>query len=136
MDEASRALDVIDQQEVVREVGAFFSEQLARLVASGVTAEQVVLDPGIGFGKLVAHNLQLLGALVSFTKFARPLVIGVSRKSFLGKVVASEVSQRLPGSLACACLAVEAGVQIVRAHDVAETVQAVRVTEAIVKAKS
>ena len=122
--------------DVVREVGEFFSERLLRLAACGVAAEQVALDPGIGFGKSVAHNLQLLGALRGFTRFARPLVLGVSRKSFIGKVAPSEVSQRLPGSLACATLAVEAGVQIIRAHDVAETVQAVRVTEAIMKARS
>lgn len=122
--------------DVVREVGEFFAERLTRLTACGVAAEQVALDPGIGFGKSVAHNLQLLGAMESFTRFARPLVLGVSRKSFIGKIVAADVSQRLPGSLACASLAIEAGVQIIRAHDVAETVQAVRVTEAIVKAKS
>lgn len=122
--------------DVVREVGEFFSERLLRLAACGVTPEQVALDPGIGFGKSVAHNLQLLGALRGFTRFARPLVLGVSRKSFIGKVAPSEVSQRLPGSLACATLAVEAGVQIIRAHDVAESVQAARVTEAIVKARS
>ena len=121
--------------DVVREVGEFFAERLKRLAACGVTAERVALDPGIGFGKSVAHNLQLLGALGGFTRFARPLVLGVSRKSFLGKIVAADATQRLPGSLACASLAAEAGVQIIRAHDVPETVQAVRVTEAIVKAK-
>ena len=121
--------------DVVREVGEFFAERLARLAACGLTAEHVALDPGIGFGKSVAHNLQLLGAIGGFTRFARPLVLGVSRKSFIGKIVPTEVNQRLPGSLACATLAVEAGVQIIRAHDVVETVQAVRVTEAIVKAK-
>ena len=121
--------------DVVREVGEFFAERLTRLAACGVTTEQVALDPGIGFGKSVAHNLQLLGALRGFTRFARPLVLGVSRKSFIGKIVAADAAQRLPGSLACASLAVEAGVQIIRAHDVPETVQAVRVTEAIVKAK-
>jgi len=121
--------------DVVREVGEFFAERLAKLAACGVTAEHVALDPGIGFGKSVAHNLQLLGAMRGFTRFARPVVLGVSRKSFIGKIVPAEVTQRLPGSLACATLAVKAGVQIIRAHDVAETVQAVRVTEAIVKAE-
>lgn len=121
--------------DVVREVGEFFAARLDRLAACGVGAEQVALDPGIGFGKSVAHNLQLLAAMRGFTRFARPLVLGVSRKSFIGKIVPAEVTQRLPGSLACATLAVEAGVQIIRAHDVAETVQAVRVTEAILKAE-
>jgi len=121
--------------DVVREVGEFFEERLARLASCGVTAEHVALDPGIGFGKTVAHNLQLLGAIGGFTRYLRPLVLGVSRKSFIGKIVGADVTQRLPGSLACATMAVAAGVQIIRAHDVAETVQAVRVTEAIVKAK-
>ena len=122
-------------EDVVREVGEFFAGRLTRLAAAGVTAEHVALDPGIGFGKSVAHNLRLLGALRAFTRFARPLVLGVSRKSFIGQIAPADVTQRLPGSLACATLAVEAGVQIIRAHDVAETVQAVRVTEAILKAK-
>ena len=122
--------------DVVREVGEFFGERLSRLIACGVPADQIAFDPGIGFGKSVAHNLQLLGAMRSFTRFARPLVLGASRKSFIGKIVQAEAAQRLAGSLACACLAVEAGVQIIRAHDVAETVQAVRVTEAVVKAKN
>jgi dihydropteroate synthase len=96
-----------------------------------VSAEQVILDPGIGFGKTAEHNLQLLGAARSFARFRRPLLVGVSRKSFIGKVVGAEAAGRLPGALACACLAVAGGVQIIRAHDVAETVQAVRMTEAI-----
>jgi dihydropteroate synthase len=117
--------------DVVREVGEFFSGRLRRLRDCGVIAEQVMLDPGIGFGKTVEHNLELLGATRSFARFRRPLLVGVSRKSFIGKVVGAEAAARLPGALACACLAVAAGVQIIRAHDVPETVQAVRMTEAI-----
>jgi dihydropteroate synthase len=89
------------------------------------------VDVGIGFGKTLEHNLLLLGALRSFKKLERPLLLGVSRKSFLGKAVGVGASGRLPAALACTSLAVEAGVQIVRTHDVAETVQAVRMTEAI-----
>lgn len=122
--------------DVVREVGEFFAERLQRLAAVGVTTEQVALDPGIGFGKTLEHNLQLLANLGSFKQFRRPLMLGVSRKSFLGRIVTAESDQRLPGSLACACLALESGVQIVRTHDVAETVQAVRVTEAILQHRS
>jgi dihydropteroate synthase len=94
-----------------------------------------VFDVGIGFGKTLEHNLQLLAALRSFTKLERPLLLGVSRKSFIGQVIPAAAAERLPGSLACACLAIEAGVQIIRTHDVAETVQAVRVTEAIAAQK-
>lgn len=121
--------------DVVSEVQEFFSDRLRRLNASGVTADHVVLDVGIGFGKTLEHNLQLLAGLGGFTKAQRPLLLGVSRKSFIGKLLGADVAGRLPASLACACLAVEAGVQIIRAHDVAETVQAVRMTEAILARK-
>jgi dihydropteroate synthase len=120
--------------DVVREVGEFFSERLGKLNTNGVTADQIALDVGIGFGKTPGHNLQLLAALRSFTKWQRPLLLGVSRKSFIGKLLGADVAERLPASLACACLAVASGVQIIRTHDVAETVQAVRMTEAIVAA--
>jgi dihydropteroate synthase len=117
--------------DVVREVGQFFSERIRQLSDCGMGQEQLILDPGIGFGKTVEHNLQLLGAARSFTRFERPLLLGVSRKSFIGKLLGAELAARLPGALACACLAVTAGVQIIRAHDVPETVQAIRMTEAI-----
>ena len=121
--------------DVVREVGEFFSERLATLSHEpGLTAEQVVLDPGIGFGKALEHNLQLLANLQSFTKWQRPLLLGVSRKSFIEKVTGAKLNERLPASLACAILAVRAGVSIIRAHDVAETVQAVRMAGAILQA--
>lgn len=122
--------------DVVRTVEDFFREQMRSLNAGGVAADQVVFDVGIGFGKTLEHNLQLLAALRSFTKLERPLLLGVSRKSFIGKLVpAAAAAARLPGSLACACLAVEMGVQIIRTHDVAETLQAVRMTEAILARK-
>jgi dihydropteroate synthase len=121
--------------DVVRDVEDFFCDRLRRLNAAGVTAEQVVLDVGIGFGKTLEQNLALLAALGSFTKLERPLLLGVSRKSFIGKLLGTDVADRLPASLACASLAVAAGVQIIRAHDVAETVQAVRMTGAILELK-
>jgi dihydropteroate synthase len=120
--------------DVVRDVGGFFREQLKKLNAGGIPADQVVLDVGVGFGKTMEHNLLLLANLHRFTTMARPLLIGVSRKSFIGKLLGTNLDERLPASLACACRAVESGVQIIRAHDVAETVQAVRMTEAIVAA--
>jgi dihydropteroate synthase len=117
--------------DVVREVGDFFSERMRRLNDCGVAADQIILDPGFGFGKTPEHNLRLLGALKAFGGLQRPLMLGVSRKSFIGKLLGAGVTERLPGSLACACLAIEAGAQIIRAHDVAETAQAIRMTEAI-----
>jgi dihydropteroate synthase len=119
--------------DVVGEVGDFFTERVGRLTGSGVKSEQIILDPGIGFGKSVEHNLQLLGNLRRFTRFERPLLLGVSRKSFIGKLLGTELAARLPAALACAALAIESGVQIIRAHDVAETVQAARMVEAILK---
>jgi dihydropteroate synthase len=115
--------------DVVGEVTSFFRERLRRLKACGVSPEQVMLDVGIGFGKTVEHNLQLIARAASFKRTKRPLLLGVSRKSFIGKLFEAEVGSRLAGSLACACWAVMAGVQMIRAHDVAETVQAVRMTE-------
>jgi dihydropteroate synthase len=117
--------------DVVSEVGAFFSDRLERLRAGGVPADQVVLDVGIGFGKTVEHNLQLLAGLRRFKTWQRPLLLGVSRKSFIGRLLDADVAARLPASLACAVLAVASGVQIIRTHDVAETVQAVRMAEAV-----
>jgi dihydropteroate synthase len=117
--------------DVVAEVEQFFAAQLQWLLAGGVAAEQVVLDVGIGFGKTVDHNLELLANLERFTKLKRPLLIGLSRKSFLGKLLGLEVQERLPASVAGACWAVVAGAHVVRAHDVAETRQAVRLIEAI-----
>ena len=112
-------------------VADFFRERLDKLAAAGVTADQVVLDPGIGFGKTLEQNLSLLAGLGGFKKWGRPLLLGVSRKSFIGKILGGGTNERLPASLACATLAVAEGVQIIRTHDVAETVQAVRMAEAI-----
>jgi dihydropteroate synthase len=126
-----------DYQDVVAEVGAFFEERLARLEQSGVGLDQVVLDVGLGFGKTVGHNLQLLAQLDSFTKWRRPLLLGASRKSFIPRVAGEAgVAERLPGSLACACWGARHGVNIVRAHDVAATRQALRVSEAILTRRS
>jgi dihydropteroate synthase len=123
-------------ENAVREVGEFFQEQLGNLLNRiGVIPEQVVLDPGIGFGKTLEQNLRLLANLRNFTRLRRPLLLGVSRKSFIGKLLGVEVNERLPASLACATLAVDSGVQIIRTHDVAETVQAVRLTEAVLARK-
>lgn len=122
-------------QNVVREVGAFFLERLKRLKTFGIAPEQVVFDPGIGFGKTVEHNLQLLANLESFVRLKRPLLLGVSRKSFIEKISGSGLNERLPASLACATLAIESGAQIIRAHDVMATAQAARMVEAVLYGK-
>jgi len=117
-------------EDVVREVGEFFRERLERFTQAGMRPEQIALDVGIGFGKTVEHNLQLLGALGSFRKFVRPMLLGVSRKSFIAHV-AGEAVGRLPGSLACALWAASQGVAVLRVHDVAATRQALDVLGAI-----
>ena len=117
--------------EVVGEVGEFFSATLKKMSAQGVAPEQVALDPGIGFGKTTEHNLRLLAGLQTFTALGRPVMLGVSRKSFLEKISGGSVNERLPASLACATLAIADGVQIIRTHDVLETVRAVRMAEAV-----
>lgn len=122
--------------DVVREVGEFFFDRMERMKRCGMAQEQLILDIGLGFGKTFGHNLQLLGALESFQKLSRPLLIGASRKSFIGKLPGADKAGRLGGSLACASLAVAAGAQIIRAHDVAETIQAVRLTEAVLREKN
>jgi dihydropteroate synthase len=121
-------------RDVVAEVTAFFGNRLNQLRANTVRPEQVVLDVGIGFGKTLEHNLALLGALRSFQMFERPILLGVSRKSFIGKLSGmsgAPAEDRLAGSLAAAVLAVGEGVQMIRAHDVAATRQALRVAAAI-----
>jgi dihydropteroate synthase len=124
-------------EDVVHEVGDFFAEQLVALLnEGGVAPEQVALDPGIGFGKTLEHNLQLLAELKQFGRRNRPVVIGVSRKSFIQKLLGADVGGRLPASLACTALAVAAGAKIIRTHDVAETVQAVRMAEAVLSRKT
>jgi dihydropteroate synthase len=124
-------------RDVVGEVDAFLRERLRQLTAFGVPQEQIILDVGIGFGKTVEHNLQLLAHLRRFTLAQRPVLLGVSRKGFIGQVTgAVPASVRLPGSLACACWGAGAGVNIVRVHDVASTRQALRITEAILARNS
>jgi dihydropteroate synthase len=120
-------------QDVVAEVDQFFEDRLHRLRASGVDAEQVVLDPGLGFGKRVEDNLQLLANWRRFTKWKRPLLLGASRKSFMGPAAGAPLRGRLAPSLACACWGVQMGAHIVRCHDVAATRRALRMTEALMK---
>ena len=117
--------------DIVREVGSFFSGRLKKLKAAGVAPEQIIFDPGIGFGKNLEQNLQLLSGLRVFQSLRRPLLLGVSRKSFIEKLFGAKVNERLPASLACAILGIESGACIIRAHDVAETVQAVRMAEIV-----
>ena len=120
-------------EDVVTEIESFFCERRKRLAAAGVREEQIVFDPGIGFGKSLRHNLELLSSLGRFTKLERPLLLGVSRKSFMGKLIPTDVGDRLAAGLACAVWAAMAGAHLIRTHDVRETRQALRMLEAIVE---
>jgi dihydropteroate synthase len=119
--------------DVVAEVKAFLDERLAFAVAEGVAEERVWLDPGIGFGKTVAHNLELLRRLDEIVALGRPVVIGTSRKSFLGKLAGGKPEgERLPGTIATNVLALERGASIFRVHDVAPVLDALTVAAATV----
>jgi dihydropteroate synthase len=117
--------------DVVAEVRAFLGERVAACRNAGIPHEQLVLDPGLGFGKTDAHNLRLLARLNELAPGDEPLLVGFSRKGTLGRLLGRSVEERLPGSLAVAVLAAERGARIVRAHDVGETRDALRVTEAV-----
>ncbi|HXD88040.1 MAG TPA: dihydropteroate synthase [Urbifossiella sp.] len=118
--------------DVVREVGAFFEERLQTMTDAGVPREAICLDPGIGFGKKLEHNLALLANLGAFARFNRPICLGVSRKGFIGTVTGRPVQERLAGSLAVACFAAARGqAQLLRVHDVEATRDAVLLLEAI-----
>jgi dihydropteroate synthase len=113
--------------DVVGEVAAFFEERLRALAGAGIAGERVVLDPGIGFGKTAAHNLELLARLEGYRHFARPVCLGVSRKGFFGKLLGRQTGDRLAASLAAACYALARGsAHLLRVHDVAATRDAVR----------
>jgi len=118
-------------EDVVDDVKAFMAERLEAAVAAGVDEERVWLDPGIGFGKTLEHNLELLRRLGELRDLGRPLVIGTSRKSFLGKIDGSPVDERMGGTIASSVLAAAEGADVLRVHDVAEVRQALAVAAAV-----
>jgi dihydropteroate synthase len=113
--------------DVVSEVGSFLQARAEVCMAAGIGADRIVLDPGFGFGKTLQHNLTLLDGLPRLAAGRFPLLVGLSRKSMLGKLLGRPVEQRLAGSLALATIAVLHGARIIRCHDVAETCDAVAV---------
>jgi len=117
--------------DVVGEVEAYLGERLALCRQAGIAAERIVLDPGFGFGKSLEHNLAMFRALPRFAEAGYPLLIGVSRKSMLGGITGRPVGERMPASIAAAMLAVQKGAKILRVHDVAATVDALKVLSAI-----
>jgi dihydropteroate synthase len=118
--------------DVVAEVHAFLVARIQAAVAAGIARDRLCVDPGIGFGKTTAHNLAVLGAIGTFHDLGVPILVGASRKRFLGELSGTEdPGDRLEGSLAAAAWCATQGVEIVRVHDVGPTVRALRVVEAI-----
>jgi len=117
--------------DVVAEVAAFLEERLTAAVAAGVREEQVLLDPGIGFVKTVQHNLLLLAHLDRLTALGRPLVLGASRKRFIGTLLGAEPRERTSGTVATTVLGLARGAAVVRVHDVRPNVEALRVAQAV-----
>jgi len=118
-------------QSVVAEVLAFLRERIAAAQAAGIRRERIVADPGFGFGKTLAHNLDLLRNLAKLAELGVPVMAGLSRKSMLGMLTGKEVGQRMPASLAAALIAVQRGAGIVRVHDVGATVDALKILGAV-----
>jgi dihydropteroate synthase len=117
--------------DVVEDVKAFLLVRLEAAVAAGIAEERIWLDPGIGFGKTAEHNLELLRRLSELTELGRPLVIGTSRKSFIGRLDGSAADERLGGTIASSVLAAAEGAEILRVHDVAEVAQAMALASAV-----
>lgn len=117
--------------DVAGEVGAFLTEQVARCEAVGISRQRLVLDPGYGFAKTLEHNLELFRRQAELLAFGLPLLVGVSRKSMIGAVTGRAVEGRLAGGLGLAALALAKGAQILRVHDVAETVDVVKMITAV-----
>ena len=125
-----------DYANVVGEVASFLSERVEACTKAGIPRERIVLDPGFGFGKTVAHNVELLANLRQLKELGLPILAGLSRKSTLGKITGRDVDQRVPASIAAAVIAVTNGASIVRVHDVAETVDALKVLTAVLESEN
>lgn len=117
--------------DVVNDVRFFFQDRIKACVQSGIKIENLILDPGFGFGKTIAHNYQLLARLADLQSLGAPLLIGLSRKSMIGNLLQRDMHERLAGSLAGALIAAQQGAKIVRVHDVKETVDALKVLEEV-----
>ena len=117
--------------DVVAEVGAFLSERVDACLTHGIAKERILLDPGFGFGKTTAHNVALIQHLENFSELGLPMLVGLSRKSVLGKIAGGDESQRLHAGLAASVISVMKGAKIVRVHDVKATVDALKVVVAV-----
>lgn len=121
--------------DVTLEVGEFLSRRMKECEAAGIAAQRIILDPGFGFAKSLQHNLSLFKHMEALNELGRPLLVGVSRKSMIGLALSRPVGERLHGGLALAALAVVKGAKILRVHDVAETIDVVRMIAAVESAE-
>jgi len=121
--------------DVVEEVYQFLEKRILEAEFSGIPADQILVDPGIGFGKTLRHNLELIANLDRFQALNKPILLCVSRKAFIGKILDLPIEERLEGSLAAAVVGVLKGARVIRAHDVLETARAVKMVEEILKYK-
>jgi dihydropteroate synthase len=119
-------------RDVVSDINSFFDERISFAVEHGIKKERIILDPGIGFGKKLEHNLEIIRRLREFKKHGLPLLIGPSRKSFLGAILGKPPSQRLEGTIAAVTASIINGADIVRVHDVSQVVMAVRVADKLI----
>ncbi|MBG3012349.1 dihydropteroate synthase [Proteus faecis] len=122
-------------ENVMMDVDRFLQENIQRCVDAGIEKNQIILDPGFGFGKNLAHNYQLLAHLSELHHFGLPILAGMSRKSMVGQLLNVPPQERVAGSVACAVIAAMQGAQIIRVHDVKETVDAMKVVQATLSAK-
>ncbi len=120
-----------DYQDVIAEVSQFLDERAKLLIQNGIGRDRIAIDPGFGFGKSLEHNINMLSHFESFTTLGFPLLAGISRKSMLGKITGKETHERMAPSIAAAIMAADRGAQIIRVHDVAETVDALMLWEAL-----
>ena len=120
-----------DYQDVITEVSQFLDERAKLLIQNGISRDRIAIDPGFGFGKSLEHNINMLSHFESFATLGYPLLAGISRKSMLGKITGKETHERMAPSIAAAIMAADRGAQIIRVHDVAETVDALKLWEAL-----
>ncbi len=120
-------------EDVITDIYDFLARRIGAAVAAGIEEQQLIVDPGFGFGKTVAHNLEILRRLREFRSLGRPVLIGTSRKSTIGKVLDKPVEERLWGTAATCAVAIANGANIIRVHDVTEMVQVARMTDAIMR---
>ncbi|OSN10789.1 dihydropteroate synthase [Lonsdalea iberica] len=121
--------------DLIKDIFTFFEHHLSRCATAGIPREQILLDPGFGFGKNLQHNYSLLAQMESLHQFGLPLLVGMSRKSMIGQLLNVPPKERVYGSVACAVIAALKGARIIRVHDVKATVDAMRVVEATLSAK-